>query len=121
MVIKAEVKTKSKQEWKSNHRRELVKVKGSMGSSSHFLAELEEQEMLNFMKGKIPEPSSNAPATTKNKYTKGEVKAKKIIIDSIGKRLVAYISDLNTSKEIYDRLLSMFKVSDANQILFLKK
>ena len=47
-------------------------------------------------------------------------KQKKIIRDSIDKRLVAYISDWNTSKEIYDRLVSMFKVSDANQILFLK-
>jgi len=33
---------------------------------------------------------------------------------------VVYISDLNISKEIYDRLVSMFKVSDANQIVFLK-
>lgn len=45
---------------------------------------------------------------------------KKIIRDSIDKCLVAYISDLNTSKDIYDRLVRMFKVSDANQILFLK-
>ena len=56
----------------------------------------------------------------KNKYNKAEVKVKKIIRDSIDKRLVAYIFDLNTSKEIYDRLVNMFKVSDANQILFLK-
>eukprot|EP00253_Pinus_taeda_P032333 PITA_32333 len=110
-----------------------------MGSSSHFPADdklrensdyhgwktsldltLEEQEVLDYVKGKIPEPPSNAPAATKIKYTKGEVKAKKIIRDSIDKRLVAYISDLNTSKEIYDKLVSMFKVSDANQILFLK-
>jgi len=34
---------------------------------------------------------------------------------------VAYISDLNTSKEIYDRLVSLFKVNDANQVLFLRK
>ena len=27
---------------------------------------------------------------------------------------------MNTSNEIYERLVSMFKVSDANQILFLK-
>jgi len=40
--------------------------------------------------------------------------------DSIHKHLVAYISDLNTSKEIYDRLVGMFKFSNENQILFLK-
>jgi len=110
-----------------------------MGSSSHFPAEdklyekfdyhgwkksldltLEEHEVLDYVKEKIPDPPSNALAATKSEYNKAEVKAKKIIKDSIDKRLVSYISDLNTSKEIYDRLVSMFKVSDANQILFLK-
>eukprot|EP00253_Pinus_taeda_P004195 PITA_04195 len=65
---------------------------------------LEEQEVLDYVKGKISEPPSNALVATNKKYTKGEVKAKKIIQDSIDKRLVAYIFDLNTSKEIYDRL-----------------
>ena len=46
---------------------------------------LEEQEVLDYVKGKIPEPPSNAPAATKNKYTKGEVKVKKIKRDSIDK------------------------------------
>ncbi len=32
---------------------------------------------------------------------------------------IAYIFELDTSKEIYDRLVSLFKVSDANQVLFL--
>lgn len=81
---------------------------------------LEEQEMLDYVRGKILEPPSNAPVATKNKYNKVEIKVKNIIKDSIDKRLVAYISDLNTSKEIYNRLVSMFKVSDANQILYLK-
>jgi len=33
---------------------------------------------------------------------------------------VTYIFELKTSKDIYDRLVNMFKVSNANQILFLK-
>ena len=101
-----------------------------MGSSSHFLAKdmfreksdyhgwkmyldltLEEQEVLDYVKGKIPKPSSNASFAAKNNYNKAEFKAKKIIKHSIAKHLVAYISNLNTSKEIYDRLVSMFKVS----------
>lgn len=51
---------------------------------------------------------------------KGEVKAKKIIIGSIQKHLVAYIYDLGTSKEMYNKLVGMFKVNNANQILFLR-
>eukprot|EP00253_Pinus_taeda_P027737 PITA_27737 len=110
-----------------------------MSSSSHFPTEdklceksdyhgwkmsldltLEEQEVLDYVRGRIIEPPSNALVATRNKWTKGEVKAKKIIRDSIDKHLVAYVSKLNTSKEIYNRLVSLFKVSDANQVLFLK-
>lgn len=56
----------------------------------------------------------------KTKYNRAEVKVKKIIRDSIHKHLVAYISEFKTSKEIYDKLVDMFKVSNANQVLFLK-
>ena len=65
-------------------------------------------------------PPLNASAAARSKWTKGEVKARKIIRDSIDKRLVAYVSELTTSKEIYDRLVSLFKVNDANQVLFLR-
>ena len=81
---------------------------------------LEEKEVMVYVKGKIPEPPSNAPDVAKTKYNRAEVKAKKIIKDSIDKHLVAYISELKTAKEIYDRLVDMFMVSNANQILFLK-
>lgn len=77
--------------------------------------------MFDYVKGKIPEPPSTALATAKTKYNMAEVKEKNIIRDSIDKCLVVYISKSKTSKEIYDRLIRMFKVSDANQILFLRK
>eukprot|EP00253_Pinus_taeda_P027779 PITA_27779 len=81
---------------------------------------LEEQEVLYHVRGGIVEPPSNAFVAARNKWTKGEVKAKKIIWDSIDKCLVAYVSELNTSKEIYDRLMILFEVNDANQALFLR-
>eukprot|EP00253_Pinus_taeda_P026306 PITA_26306 len=81
---------------------------------------LEHHEVLDYVQGKVVEPLSNAPAAAKMKYRKGEIKAKKILVDSIQNHLVAYISDLGTSKEIYDKLIGMFKVNNANQILFLK-
>eukprot|EP00253_Pinus_taeda_P032346 PITA_32346 len=74
---------------------------------------------MDYVQGKVVEPPSNAPAAMKTKYKKGEVKVKKIIIDSIQKHLVA-VSNLGTSKEMYDKLVGMFKVNNANQILFLK-
>ena len=75
---------------------------------------------MDYVHEKIIEPSSNALAATKTKYKKGEVKAKKIIRDSIHKHLVASISELGTSKEMYDKLVSIIRASNANQILFLK-
>ena len=81
---------------------------------------LDENDAMDYVKGRVVEPPSNAPAAAKTKYKKGEVKAKKIIVDSIQKHLVAYISDLETSKEMYDKLVGLFKENNANQILFLK-
>ena len=81
---------------------------------------LEDQEVLDHVRGNIVEPPSYASAAARNKWKTGEVKSKKIIQDSIDKRLVAYISDQHTSKKIYNRLVSLFKVNDANQVLFLR-
>ena len=75
---------------------------------------------MDHVRGRIVDPPSNASAAARNKWTKGEVKARKIIRDSIDKCLVAYVSELTTSKEIYDRMVSLFKVNDANQVLFLR-
>ena len=54
------------------------------------------------------------------KYRKVEIKAKMIIQDSIHKHLVAYISEPKASKDMYDKLVIMFRVSNDNQILFFK-
>eukprot|EP00253_Pinus_taeda_P033927 PITA_33927 len=81
---------------------------------------LEDQGVLDHVRGNIVEPPSNAPPAARKKWKNGEVKAKKIIRDSINKHLVAYIFELDTSKEIYDRLVSLFKVNDENQVLFLR-
>lgn len=75
---------------------------------------------MDYVRAKVVEPPSNAPVAAKTKYQKGEIRAKKKIIDSIQNNLVAYISNLGTSKEIYDKLVGMFKVNNENQILFLK-
>ena len=75
---------------------------------------LEDQDVMDYVQGKIHEPPSIAPAATKTKYRKGEIKAKMIIWDSIHKHLVAYIFELSTSKEMYDKLVSMFRASNAN-------
>lgn len=81
---------------------------------------LEEHEVLDYVQGKVVEPPSNAFVAAKKKYRKGKVKVNKIIIESVQNHLVAYISDLGTSKEMYDKLVGMFKVNNESQVLFLK-
>ena len=42
---------------------------------------LEENETMDYVKGRVVEPPSNASAGAQRKYKKGKVKAKKIIVD----------------------------------------
>jgi len=58
---------------------------------------LEELEVLDHVRGRIVEPPSNASAAARKKWTKGGLKARKVIRDSIDKCLVAYVFELNTS------------------------
>jgi len=81
---------------------------------------LEDHDLMDYVLGKIQEPPSTATVAAKTKYKKGEIKAKLMIRESIHKSLVAYISELGTSKEMYDKLIQMFKVNNANQVLFFK-
>ena len=47
---------------------------------------LENQDVMDYVQGKIHEPPSNALVATKTKYRKGIIKAKMIIRDSIQDR-----------------------------------
>lgn len=59
-----------------------------LGDSSNFVAwkirlevTLDENDVLEYVEGKVPVPPENAIATAKSKYKKGDLKAKKINID----------------------------------------
>ena len=81
---------------------------------------LEDQDVMDYVQGKIQEPPSTATTAAKTKYKRGEIKAKLMIRDSIHKSLVAYISELGKYKEMYDKLVHMFKANNANKVLFFK-
>lgn len=81
---------------------------------------LEENDVLEYVEGKEPEPLENYSATIKSKYNKGEVKAKKIIIESLRDHLVTYVAKLKKFKEMYDRMVGMYEVKNLNHILSLK-
>ena len=81
---------------------------------------LEDQDVMEYVLGKIQEPPSTATSAAKTKYKKGEIKEKLMIRDSIHKSLVSYIYELGTSKDMYDNLVHMFKANNAKQVLFFK-
>ena len=52
---------------------------------------------------------------------KGEVRARSILIESIKDPLIPYVSKLETSKEIYDKLVELFSVSTAGEVISLRQ
>ena len=80
---------------------------------------LEDRDVIDYVQGKIQEPPSTAPAATKSSIRRGNQR-KLMIKDAIHKSLVAYIFELGTSKEMYDKLVNMFKANNVNQVLFFK-
>ena len=81
---------------------------------------LEDQDAMDYVQRKIQETPSSALVATKSKYKRREIKEKLMIQDSIHRSLVTCISKLHTSKEMYDKLVNMFKANNANQVLFFK-
>lgn len=80
---------------------------------------LDEYDVLKYVEGKISPPPEDTPKATKSKYKKDEIKAKKIIIDSL-RDLLVYISSLKTSKEMYNKIVLMYKVNNLSHIMELK-
>ena len=58
-----------------------------------------EDEVMDYIEGSTtPPPKEDAPAYTK--YMKGEIRAQRILIESIKDSLIPYVSKLKSAKEI---------------------
>ena len=51
---------------------------------------------------------------------KGEVRAQRILIESIKDSLIPYVAKLKTSKEIYDNLVELFSISTIGEVISLR-
>ena len=67
----------------------------------------------------MPESPENASTSLKNRYKKGECKAKQIIVDSLQDHLLAYVGNLRKSK-VYDKIADMYEIKNLNEIITLK-
>jgi hypothetical protein len=79
-----------------------------------------ENEVMEHVKGSITKPRKE-DAQALAKYMKGEVRAQRILIESIKDPLIPYVSKLETSKEIYDKLVELFSVSTAGEVISLRQ
>ena len=52
---------------------------------------------------------------------KGEIRAERILIESIKDSLIPYVSKLETTKEIYEKLVELFSVSTAVEAISLRQ
>ena len=98
-----------------------------LGDASNFVAwkvKLEiitdNNDVLEYIQGRIPKPLENASASLKNRYKKDDSKAKQILADGLQDNLLAYVGNLRRSKDMYDKVASMSEVNNLNEIISLK-
>jgi len=89
----------------------------NLGDTSNFVAwkvrfEIiaDNNDVLEYIQGGMPEPPENASTSFKNRYKKGESKAKQIIADGLQDHLLAYVGNLRKSKYMYDKIADMYEI-----------
>ena len=79
-----------------------------------------EDKFMEYIEGStIQPPKEDAPAHVN--YMKGEIRAQRILIESIKDSLIPYVSKLNFAKEIYKKLVELFSVSTVGEAISLRK
>ena len=79
---------------------------------------LTEQELMEYVTGEITKPSKDKTQELA-RYKKGEVRAQRIIVESINVSLVLFVANLKTSKAMYDKLVNFYFVSTTVQKMSL--
>ena len=71
---------------------------------------------MSYIKGSTIQPSKE-DIQAYTKYMKGDVRARRILIESIQDSLIPSVSNLESSKEIYDKLVELFSKGSAGEII----
>jgi len=75
---------------------------------------------MDHVKGSITKPTKE-DVQTLAKFMKGQVRAQRILIESIKDPLIPYVSKLDTSKEIYDKLAELFSIITTREVISLRQ
>jgi len=81
---------------------------------------IENEVIMEHVKGSITKPRKE-DSQALAKCMEGEVRAQRILIESIKDPLIPYVSKLETSKEIYDKLVELYFVSTAREVISLRQ
>ena len=79
-----------------------------------------EDEVMDYIEGPTVQPPKE-DTSTHAKYMKGEIRAQRILIESIKDSLIPYVSKLKTAKQIYEKLVELFSVSTAGEAISLRQ
>ena len=78
---------------------------------------LEVDEVIDHVHGKISNPSEEQALS---EYMERDLKAQKILKESIKGLLLSYVSELETSEEIYDKLVELFSERTIGKTISLR-
>ena len=78
---------------------------------------LDENDLLEHVTMGVPEPEEEEQKTT---HKKNENKAKRIMSDSVKDHLIPHISELQTSRKMYEALNRLYESKDISQNLTLR-
>lgn len=110
-----------------NNKMSFCKESNKLVGTANYLAwnkrtilNLIENEVMDHIKGSIMQPPKD-DTQAHARFMKGEVRARRILIESIKDSLIPYVSKLETTKDIYDKLVELFSVSTTGQVISLRQ
>lgn len=80
---------------------------------------LTEHEVMEYVLGEFIEPRKYKTQQLE-KDNKGELGAQRIILESIKDRLTPFVSNLKTSKAMYDKLVNLYSIITLGQKMYLR-
>ena len=101
-----------------------MKGENKLEGASNYMAQknkidiiLEKNKVLDLVQGKIKKPTDDAE---KAKFRETEILAMNLIVDGVKDNLIPYISNINSTQEMYEALSELFTIKNIGQIANLK-
>lgn len=81
---------------------------------------LEKNKVLDLVKGKVKKPTDESSDAEKAEFREIEILAMNLIVEGVKDNLIPYISNINSTQEMYEALSKLFTIKNIGQIASLK-